>query len=547
MSAEPAIPTQRCAPSLGWLFAAFAAMGMIHSLASVLTYRTIELLASPSEFARAVRAMELELLPYYRATGYVTVIGFLLGYLRPLIAYFRAGCPAGALPSVQRAAVGFPLVGAVAGMVPWAAGTVVFPLITLSQFGKWLPELASQEIISPLVNGFLATTTTYLFVDWLFRSRVVPYVFPGGGATDVRGAMTLSVRGRLLVFLFAVAFIPMFTMLGLARTTEARFASGADIASVVALLAMGSMWVFVLYTVLGIVLTLVLARTLTEPITQVARALAPHRHGETELTGAVESADELGRLQEGVNNMTAALRDRARILSAFGRVVEPAIRDRLLSGELHGSGELRPASVLFVDLRGFTAMAERDPPGEVVATLNEFFTAVGAWVRDCGGFVDKYIGDAALVVFGLFDEDEDGSARAAAAAVRCATGICDRLEDLNRLRGSASKAPLAVTVAVHSGDVLAGTIGATDRHEYTVIGDTVNVAARLQQIAKDTGDGLVVSRVAIDLAALAGVHVGNGISEKIVLRGRLEPVEYFSLSRVAALAPTSADQPKVRD
>jgi adenylate cyclase len=345
----------------------------------------------------------------------------------------------------------------------------------------------------------------------------------------------------------AVAFIPMFTMLGLARTTEARFASGIDIAHVVEMLASGSLWVFVLYTVLGVVLTLVLARTLTEPIGQVARALARIRDGEVDVAIAVESADELGRLQEGVNNMAAALRDRARILSAFGRVVEPAIRDRLLSGELHARGELRPASVLFVDLRGFTAMAEREPPGEVVATLNEFFTAVGAWVRECEGFVDKYIGDAALVVFGLFDETGDGSARAAGAAVKCATGICERLEVLNDTRRAAGKQALAVTVAVHSGDVLAGTIGAADRHEYTVIGDTVNVAARLQQVAKDTGDGLVVSRATVDLAVRAGVCVGNGACEKIVLRGRREPVEYVSLPREKPSAAAATPQPNVRD
>jgi len=520
----------------------------IHVTASMLTVRTIDLLASHTEFARTVRRAELELLPYYRATGYVTVTSFLLWYLRPLVAYFRAGCPLGAPPAVQRAAIGFPLVGAVAGMVPWVGGGIFFPIMTLIRFGRWTPELASQEIISPLVNGFLATTTTYLFIDWLFRSRVIPYVFPGGGAADVRGAMTLSVRGRLLVFLIAVAFIPMFTMLGLARTTEARFVDGADLGEIVALLASGSLWVFVLYTVLGVVLTLVLARTLTEPIGEVARALARIRDGEMNVSVGVESADELGRLQEGVNDMVAALRDRAHILSAFGRVVEPAIRDRLLSGALQGQGELRAASILFVDLRGFTAMAEKEEPGAVVATLNEFFTTIGAWVRGCGGFVDKYIGDAALVVFGLFDESDEGAARGAAAAVRCATGLYDRLEELNQQRSAAAKSPLAVTIAVHSGGVLAGTIGAADRHEYTVIGDTVNVAARLQQVAKDSGDGLVVSKATVELAALAGIEVGCGASERIVLRGRLEPVEYVTLPRAnGSSARTSAAQPNVRD
>jgi adenylate cyclase len=543
------VPTpSRCPPSLGWLAASFAAMVSFHTLASISTLQTIDLMASPTEFARAVRAFEVQWLPYYRVAVYLAVSAFVFWYLRPLIAHFRAKCPDDPAPAVQRAAVGFPLVAFVAGMFGWAFGAVLFPIATLVRFGRWSPELASQEVISPLVNGFLASTTTYLVVDWIVRSRVIPYVFPGGGAADVRGAMTLSVRGRMLLFLLAVAFIPMFTMLGLARTTQARYGAGIDFAAVVANMASGSLAVFVLYTLLGIALTLVLARTLTEPIGEVARALGRIRDGDLDVAVAVESADELGRLQEGVNSMAAALRDRARILTAFGRVVEPAVRDRLLAGEIGAAGDLRSASVLFVDLRGFTAMAEREPPAAVVATLNSFFTTVAEWVRECGGFVDKFIGDAALVVFGLFDEHEEAAARGAAQALECALGLREKLDGLNRARLERGREPLAVSMAIHSGDVLAGTIGAADRHEFTVIGDTVNVAARLQQVAKDSEAMLVVSLSARELAAKAGVTLGDADAETIVLRGRREPIAYVAVAadgrpRMAAEGP----QPNVRD
>jgi adenylate cyclase len=244
--------------------------------------------------------------------------------------------------------------------------------------------------------------------------------------------------------------------------------------------------------------------------------------------------------------LAGALRDRERILSAFGRVVEPAIRDRLLTGELHGTGAIRFVTVLFVDLRGFTSMAERAAPGEVVSTLNEFFSMVSAWVRQCGGYVDKYIGDAALAVFGLFDDGEDARAGGAASAVRCALGVRERLDALNATRERAGKPTLAMTLAVHSGDVVAGTIGASERHEYTVIGDTVNVAARLLQVAKDLEEGVVVSTVARDLAENAGVVIAKGASERVVLRGRREPVEYVS-PFVADAEGRPPAQPNVRD
>jgi adenylate cyclase len=521
-------------------------MALFHSVASLMTIRTIDLMASPTEFARSVRAFELGILPYFRVAAYTSVTLFVVWYLRPLIAYFRAGCVIPPSAAVERAAVGFPTIAAVAGMAPWMFGAVFFPVLTIVRFGDWSPELSSQEIISPLVNGFLASTTSYLGVDWIFRSQVVPHVFPGGGAADVRGAMSLNVRGRLLLFLVAVAFIPMFTMLGLARTTLVRHAAGIDVETIVGTLAHGSLWVFGVYTALGVVLTLVLARTLTEPISEVAAALGRIRDGELDVDVGVESADELGRLQEGVNTMAAALRDRARILTAFGQVVEPAVRDRLLSGELHGTAQLRAASILFVDLRGFTAMAEHEAPTEVVRTLNEFFTTVATWVRECGGFVDKFIGDAALVVFGLFDDSPAADAHGAAAAVRCALGLRQRLDGLNASRDSEGKPPLAVSMAVHSGEVLAGTIGATDRHEYTVIGDTVNVAARLQQVAKDSGAVIVVSQAARDLAARARVVVGDGLGEKVVLRGRREPVEYLCVGENGGRR-AERTQPNVRD
>jgi adenylate cyclase len=228
-------------------------------------------------------------------------------------------------------------------------------------------------------------------------------------------------------------------------------------------------------------------------------------------------------LADGVNAMVETLRDRERILQTFGRVVEPSVRDRLLAGGVGATGELRTASILFCDLRGFTGMAENAPPSEIVASLNEFFTTMTVWVRECGGFVDKFIGDAMLVVFGLFDVNGDGDA-GAAAALRCATGMHERLMHLNALRAGRNQPPLAVSMGVHCGDVLAGTIGAADRHEYTVIGDAVNVAARLQQLCKDEALAMLVSDAAYERARRAGCDVELVRRDAVTLRGRREPI-----------------------
>jgi class 3 adenylate cyclase len=228
--------------------------------------------------------------------------------------------------------------------------------------------------------------------------------------------------------------------------------------------------------------------------------------------------------------MVQALRDKERILTTFGRIVEPGIRDRLLSGEIRPGGELRIVSVMFCDLRGFTTMSEREAPQRVVTTLNEFFSVMTERVRTSGGFVDKFIGDAMLVVFGLFDADGDEPGRnGASAAFRCAAAIRLQLVELNAQRERAGLPRLSISGSVHAGEVVAGIIGAQDRHDYTVIGDTVNVAARLQQVCKDRGLDFLVSEAACRLAAAGGYPGSTSFEDVVPLRGRQEPVRAFRL------------------
>ena len=183
---------------------------------------------------------------------------------------------------------------------------------------------------------------------------------------------------------------------------------------------------FGVFVVLGVGLTVLLARTFTRPLGAIAGVLRRVRAGRLDEEVAVTAGDEIGVLENGVNALVETLQDRERILHTFGRIVEPAVRDRLLAGDVGVGGELRHATVLFCDLRGFTALAERTPPAEVVATLNEFFSLTTAWVRSCGGYVDKFIGDALLVIFGLLEEREDGGRRAprrrCAARSACVSG-----------------------------------------------------------------------------------------------------------------------------
>jgi len=531
---QPAAAAPACArsePDVAAVGLTLLAVLGANSIAAGTTGATISLMGGVTPFALEVRQYELHVLGYYRPIAWGVPVVAMLYYLAPLLRFLRERVAGEASLTVQRRAVNAPLVVAAIGFLPWLTSVVFFPLLTLWHFGRWSGDLSSQQVLSPLVNGFLAATTSYLLMDWVFRRRIIPRVFPAGRPADVPGSIALSVRGRLFVFLIAVAFIPLFTLLGLVRAAAVRVEAGLPVEDVMAHLAWSSQVVFLLYVLVGVVLTLMMAKTLTGPLEQIVAALRRVQSGDVDARVEVSSSDELGVLEDGVNAMVDGLRERERILQTFGRVVEPSVRDHLLAGDIDIAGEVRVVSVLFCDLRGFTKLAERTPAGDLVTTLNEYFTTMTGWVRESGGYVDKFIGDALLVVFGLFESDPyEGPARGAAAALRCAAGMRERIAALNAARAARGCAPLAIKIGLHTGEVVAGTIGARDRHEYTVIGDAVNVAARLERLCLEKNCDLLVTESTLALARRGGVSPEIVLHDSLTLRGREQPVSLYGIA-----------------
>ncbi len=518
-------------PVPGWFLVTFTVVVAANLLAGLTTRNTVSLMGGISRFAIESRRFEVAIIPYWNGISYVVAAGCLWLYLRPLLCFFRDGCPEPSPVDARRRALGGPLAIAAIGFSFWLASVPLFILVTVLRTGRWSTDLMSQQVLSPIVNGFLAFTTTYLVVDWVFRKMVVPRVFPDGRIARDDSTAAPGVLGRMLIFLTAVAFIPIFTLLGLVRSAAVRIEAGLDVATVLPALARASEITFVVYLLLGVGLTVLVGRAIARPLGEMAEALRRIEAGDLDAWVEVTSGDEVGVLAEGVNALATGLRDRDRIMTTFGCVVEPTVRDHLLAGELRLGGEERRVSILFCDLRGFTALSEHAPPQEIVSTLNRFFTAMTGWVRECDGYVDKFVGDGMVVVFGLFDPaTELAEARAAAAAVRCAQGMRGRLETINAGRSEGGEIPLSLKVGVHSGEVVAGTIGATDRHQYTVIGDPVNVAARLEDLCSELGEDLLVSEETCRLARLSGAEVEATMTKAIKLRGRSIPIPVCAVS-----------------
>jgi adenylate cyclase len=247
---------------------------------------------------------------------------------------------------------------------------------------------------------------------------------------------------------------------------------------------------------------------------------------------AVEQRDELGELASAFNHMQRGLAERDRVRSLLGKVVSPAIAEELLSREIELGGEEREVSVLFSDVRNFTTLAERASPREVVELLNRYLTRASAIVERHGGVVDKYIGDGMMALFGAPLAHPDHAAR----AVRCALELGESLAGLNRELSLAQ--PLAIGVGVHTDRVVAGNMGSLDRLNYTVIGDGVNLASRLEGLTRRYG----VAAIASDATRAASPELAFRELDRVRVKGRSAPVAIFEpLGPRDALTPERAD------
>jgi class 3 adenylate cyclase len=261
-------------------------------------------------------------------------------------------------------------------------------------------------------------------------------------------------------------------------------------------------------------LTLLLTRSIVAPVRELLEATGRVREGDLSARVALTSGDELGQLAHGFNQMLDGLEERERLREAFGSYVSPDVAQRVLEeGELL-RGEDVEVTVLFVDICDFTSFAERASARETVAYLNDFFGLVVPVLDKHGGHANKFIGDGVLGVFGVPERHGDHAGRALAAAVEIASLVDERYGD-----------SLRVGIGLNSGPVSVGSVGGGGRLEFTVIGDAVNVAARVEKLTRSTGDTILFAE---GTRALLPRDVGAEPRGEVTLRGKSDPMPVYA-------------------
>ena len=331
------------------------------------------------------------------------------------------------------------------------------------------------------------------------------------------------VRGRILDFAVPLRFsnVPVGSLyLGFSRRTIDEAVAGARNKT----LLISAVMVF-----LGIGGAVGLSTVLSRPVLRLAEGTKAVAAGNFQISLPVTSRDEIGLLTDSFNQMARSLREKEMIKRAFTRYVARQVVDEILKDpeKLALKEERRDVTVLFCDMRGFTPLAERLAPEEVVAVLNEFYTLMIDTTFKEDGILDKFLGDGVMAIFGAPILHEDHSIRAVRTALAMQTGVAE----LARRRVAQGKDPIAVGIGVSAGEAVAGTVGTEDRMEYTVIGDSVNLAARLESNAKP-GQILISHRTFKKIEGLVQVRPLGAIKVK----GKGEHVEVYEVVGLASPA-----------
>ena len=354
------------------------------------------------------------------------------------------------------------------------------------------------------------------------------------GVTTLLGAITTSAMAYLLAERItratsarALAFGVPDRRVGPGVTTRALLAwalgSGVPLAGLVAValvavsgaeigrqeLAITALVLAGVALLVGSLITWQAARAIADPVRSVRDAVRRVEDGDLDVRVPVFDGSDLGMLQAGFNRMGDGLREREELRDLFGRHVGEDVARAAQERGIELGGEELEVAVLFVDLVGSTSMAAERPPQEVVAKLNEFFGVVVEVVEDHGGWINKFEGDAALAVFGAPLPLDDAAGCALAAGRTLAERIGAGLEGLE------------AGIGVSAGRAVAGNVGAESRFEYTVIGDPVNEAARLCELAKEADGRVLASARALERAREEEARRWRA-DEEVTLRGRRE-------------------------
>jgi len=465
---------------------------------------------------------------------------FLLFWLWPLYRYYFSKKPQDT-GRIERRIIGLPKVIFALGWVLALERYFESVFYYSAQYGHADAKIRLVFAVSSLLLGTFVSYLNLELTGLYIRRHIARPFFAANNPHGVKNGSAISLTLRYALMMFSLAMVPLllliyvpaFSNFDIFTDIVARAKTGGDLAPAYeqlrVLIPLGIMAALAaILLVFQAVSILLYRQNVQVPLSALVRRMKAVAAGDFDCKTSVLYADEMGQLKGHFNMMLDGLVERDRIKDTFGRYVSMEIAEKIMkSGRVNLAGEEIQATVLFSDIRGFTPLSEKLPPVELIGFLNEYFSYITRPITENRGVINKFIGDAVMAifspVFGVEDHQE--------AALRAALGMREALKKFN---AQGSYPEVCFGVGVHSGGLVAGNVGTEARLEYTVLGDTVNVASRIESQTKTAATQILLSE-----AAVRGVNrnkfPGVGFIEcpPVLMKGKSKPMVLYKVEPLA--------------
>ncbi len=275
---------------------------------------------------------------------------------------------------------------------------------------------------------------------------------------------------------------------------------------------------------LSIVAAFMISRTVTRPVQILVKGVREINKGSYDYRVSISQRDEMGELASAYNSMVEGLEERERVKDLLGKVVSTDIAHELLNKKVELGGEEREVAILFSDIRNFTAISEHRSPQEVLVLLNKYLSKMSSIIESYGGVVDKYMGDAIMALFGAPLQRGDDTDHAFNTAI----DMCAAMDELNVDLEKSGFPQLGIGIGINTDVVVAGNMGSQNRLNYTVIGDGVNTASRLEGLTKEKkyDTRIIVSETSLKRTK---EHFKTRSLGRVLVKGKDEPIAIYAL------------------
>jgi adenylate cyclase len=430
----------------------------------------------------------------------------------------------------RRKILNLPFMAAFVALINWAMASVIMSgynfIETVSAETFTAASFQALRVfVGVIISGIITSAIVFFVVEIQVR-KIWPYFFPQGDLNKTPGALQMKLRTRMFIAFTLASIVPM-TLMAILSYNKARLMLVMNPEDVIQSLFHLTAFLLIAALAVTVILSYLVSSSIIGPVKSMETAMIKVRKGDLTTSARVAANDELGTLAESFDQMIEGLRDRERIKETFGRFVTPEIARAILENPPVPGGENTEVSILFSDVRNYTTICEQLSPEDVIMLLNDYFSYMVQAIEKHHGLVYQFVGDGIMAVFGAPVKLADH----ANFAVRSALEVMDALDRFNAEIRSGLP-PIRIGIGINTGPVVAGIIGTQQRMEYRVVGDSVNLAARIEALNKDFHTDVLISRSTVDQLK---DHFNLKTFQPVKVKGKEDHVQVYEVLRKSSV------------